>query len=57
MDNIIIYDAQGKMVFNEAYSGAFALDFDLNAYSNGVYYMEISSDREIQERIPLVINH
>ncbi|MNU77255.1 C protein alpha-antigen precursor [compost metagenome] len=57
MDLIIIYDAQGKMVFNQSYSGTFALDFDLNDYSNGVYYIEISSDREIQERIPLVINH
>ncbi|MNE18683.1 hypothetical protein D3C80_1117320 [compost metagenome] len=57
MDLIIIYDAQGKMVFNQTYSGTFALDFDLNDYSNGVYYIEISSDKEIQERIPLVINH
>ena len=57
MDLIIIYDAQGKMVFNQSYSGTFALDFDLNDYSNGVYYIEISADKEIQERIPLVINH
>jgi hypothetical protein len=57
MDQIIIYDAQGKMVFNESYSGIFTLDFDLNAYSNGVYYIEINSDREIRERIPLIINH
>ncbi|WP_300661860.1 T9SS type A sorting domain-containing protein, partial [Fluviicola sp.] len=57
MDMIIIYDAQGKMVFNQSYSGTFALDFDLNDYSNGVYYIEISADKEIQERIPLVINH
>ena len=57
MDQIIIYDAQGKMVFNESYSGIFAVDFDLNAYSNGVYYIEINSDREIHERMPLIINH
>ncbi|MDR0802488.1 FG-GAP-like repeat-containing protein [Fluviicola sp.] len=57
MDLIIIHDVQGKMVFNEAYSGAFALDFNLNTYSNGVYYIEIRSDQEIQEQIPLVINH
>jgi hypothetical protein len=57
MDHIIIYDAQGKMVFNESYPGIFTQEFDLNAYSNGVYYIEISSDLEIRERIPLVINH
>ena len=57
MEHIIIYDAQGKMVFNESYSGIFTLDFDLNAYSNGVYYIEINSDQEIRERIPLIINH
>ncbi|WP_341903644.1 FG-GAP-like repeat-containing protein [Fluviicola taffensis] len=57
MDQIIIYDAQGKMVFNESYSGIFTLEFDLNAYSNGVYYIEINSDQEIQERMPLIINH
>jgi hypothetical protein len=57
MEHIIIYDAQGKMVFNEAYSGIFSLEFDLNAYSNGVYYIEINSDQEISERIPLIINH
>jgi hypothetical protein len=57
MDHIIIYDAQGKMVFNESYPGIFTQEFDLNAYSNGVYYIEISSDMEIKERIPLVINH
>ncbi len=57
MDHIIIYDAQGKMVFNESYPGIFTREFDLNAYSNGVYYIEISSDLEIRERIPLVINH
>jgi hypothetical protein len=57
MEQIVIYDAQGKMVFNESYSGVFALEFDLNDYSNGVYYIEITSNREIRERIPLVINH
>jgi hypothetical protein len=57
MDQIIIYDAQGKMVFNESYSGIFTLEFDLNAYSNGVYYIEINSDQEIHERMPLIINH
>jgi hypothetical protein len=57
MDQIIIYDAQGKMVYNESYSGIFTLDFNLNAYSNGVYYIEINSDQEIRERIPLIINH
>lgn len=57
MDLIIIYDAQGKMVFNESYSGVFALEFNLSDYSNGVYYIEIRSDQEINERIPLVINH
>ncbi|WP_186280062.1 FG-GAP-like repeat-containing protein [Fluviicola chungangensis] len=57
MDHIIIYDAQGKMVFNESYPGIFTLEFDLNAWSNGVYYIEINSDQEIQERIPLIINH
>ena len=56
MDHIVIYDAQGKMVFNESYSGTFTLEFDLNAYSNGVYYIEINSD-QTQERIPLIINH
>nr|WP_294858702.1 FG-GAP-like repeat-containing protein [uncultured Fluviicola sp.] len=57
MDQIIIYDAQGKMVFNESYPGIFTLEFDLNAYSNGVYYIEINSDLEIHERMPLIINH
>ncbi|WP_430403139.1 FG-GAP-like repeat-containing protein [Fluviicola sp.] len=57
MDQIIIYDVQGKMVFNESYSGIFTLEFDLNAYSNGVYYIEINSDQEIHERMPLIINH
>jgi large repetitive protein len=57
MDHIIIYDAQGKMVFNESYSGIFTVDFDLNVYSNGVYYIEINSDQEIHERMPLIINH
>ncbi|WP_343634191.1 FG-GAP-like repeat-containing protein [Fluviicola sp.] len=57
MDHIIIYDAQGKMVYNEAYPGIFTIEFDLNAYSNGVYYIEINSDQEIRERIPLIINH
>ncbi len=56
MEHIIIYDAQGKMVFNESYPGIFTLEFDLNAYSNGVYYIEINSDL-VQERIPLIINH
>ncbi|MGV3609535.1 MAG: T9SS type A sorting domain-containing protein, partial [Fluviicola sp.] len=57
MEHIIIYDAQGKMVFNESYSGLFTLEFDLNVYSNGVYYIEINSGQEISERIPLIINH
>ncbi|AEA44924.1 FG-GAP repeat protein [Fluviicola taffensis DSM 16823] len=57
IEKIIIYDAQGKMIFNESYSGIFNLNFNLTDYSNGVYYIEINGENEIHDRMPLVINH
>ncbi len=57
IDQVVIYDAQGKMVYNENYAGIMHAEFDMNAYSNGVYYIEIRNNNELQSRMPLVINH
>jgi large repetitive protein len=57
IEKIIIYDVQGKMIFNESYSATFDLNFDLSDYSNGVYYIEINGENEIHDRMPLIINH
>jgi hypothetical protein len=56
IDKIVIYDAQGKLIFVEGYHGVSQLSFDMTSYATGVYYVEIRSNDYI-ERSPLIINH
>jgi hypothetical protein len=57
MEQIVIFDAQGKIVYDQNTPGVSTVQFNLNAYSNGVYYIEIYNKDGVQARKPLIINH
>ena len=53
---ILIYDAAGRLVFEEAYDNPYSVELDLTHFANGVYQATILSEGTLYVRKQLVVN-
>ncbi|MES2557612.1 MAG: T9SS type A sorting domain-containing protein, partial [Bacteroidota bacterium] len=53
---IMIYDAAGRLVFEETYNDPYSIELDLTNFANGVYQATILSEGTLYVRKQLVVN-
>ena len=53
---ILIYDAAGRLVFEETYNDPYSIELDLTNFANGVYQATILSEGTLYVRKQLVVN-
>jgi large repetitive protein len=53
---ILIYDATGRLIFEDTYDNPYTIEIDLNDFANGVYQATILSEGTFFVRKQLVVN-